>query len=219
MALIKFSTPPTLAGFFFCLASAEGAGLLFLPGGVSAKHKRLQHSLYHPCKIIPPKHQKPLQGFTVAFPLIWPIPAHPIQQPHKPPIHRLRHAGGHTVKRCTSTDTRHHRRTGTLYRSVQPHIIIRYTRVRHCYGSMPDSAAHRRPCQPGGGSVHPACIRCRGQTGGLSALPALSGLQSGTGQQSGRTLHPEGQSSSNGAAGGAEPLTACRRISFRAFAR
>ena len=31
MALIKFSTPPKLAGLFFCLASAEGAGLLFCP--------------------------------------------------------------------------------------------------------------------------------------------------------------------------------------------
>lgn len=29
MALIKFSTPPTLAGLFFCLAPAEGAGLFF----------------------------------------------------------------------------------------------------------------------------------------------------------------------------------------------
>ena len=71
-------------------------------------------------KIIQPKRQNRLQGFTAAFPCICSIPAHTIQQPHKPPIHRLRHAGGHTVKRCTSTDTRHHRRTGTLYRSAQP---------------------------------------------------------------------------------------------------
>ena len=60
--------------------------------------------------------------------------------------------------------------------------------VRPCYGSMPDGATDRRPCQPGG-------------------------LQSGTGQQSGRTgstRHPPpgGQSSGRGAAGGAEPLTA-----------
>ena len=31
-----------MAGLFFCLASAEGAGLLFFPGGVSATRKRLQ---------------------------------------------------------------------------------------------------------------------------------------------------------------------------------
>lgn len=45
-----------------------------------------------------------------------------------------------------------------------------------------------------------------------SASPPVQGqpggLRSGTGQQSVRTLHPEGQSSSLGAAGGAEPLTA-----------
>jgi len=33
------------------------------------------------------------------------------------------------------------------------------------------------------------------------------------------TLHPAGQSSSRDRAGGAEPLAACRRFSFRAFAR
>jgi hypothetical protein len=32
-------------------------------------------------------------------------------------------------------------------------IIIRYIRGRPCYGSMPDGAAHRRPCQPGGVSI------------------------------------------------------------------
>lgn len=38
-----------MTGLFFCLASAEGAGLLFLPSGVSATHKRLQHVLFRPC--------------------------------------------------------------------------------------------------------------------------------------------------------------------------
>ena len=52
MALIKFSTPPTPAGLFFCLASAEGAGLLFLPDGVQATYKRLQHVLCSPCSYI-----------------------------------------------------------------------------------------------------------------------------------------------------------------------
>nr|DAZ42725.1 MAG TPA: hypothetical protein [Caudoviricetes sp.] len=35
-----------------------------------------------------------------------------MQQPHKPPIHSPHSAGGHTVKRCTSTDTRYHRHAG-----------------------------------------------------------------------------------------------------------
>lgn len=43
------STPPTLAGLFFCLASAEGAGLLFLPSYNTAPYKRLQRVLRRPC--------------------------------------------------------------------------------------------------------------------------------------------------------------------------
>lgn len=42
------TTPPTLAGLFFCLASAEGAGLLFLPGGNAALYRRLQRLLFCP---------------------------------------------------------------------------------------------------------------------------------------------------------------------------
>ena len=74
------------------------------------------------------KRQDRLQGFTAAFPLILPISAHTIQQIRKPPIHRLRHAGGHTVK-CSTSQIPPPRRT--LYRSAQPPIIIRYIRVQH----------------------------------------------------------------------------------------
>lgn len=109
-------------------------------------------------KIIQPKRQNRLQGFTAAFPCICSIPSHTIQQPHKPPIHRLRHAGGHTVKRCTSIDTRHHRRTGTLYRSAQPpyyNNVYKGAAVRTCYRSIPGGAADRKPCQPGGVLILP----------------------------------------------------------------
>lgn len=119
-----------MAGLFFCLASAEGAGLFFLPGGVQAKYKRLQHVLCSPCRVIQHTLQNSSHGFTGAFPLICPIPAHTIQQTHKPPIHRLRHAGGHTVKRCTSTDTRHYRHAGHCTGQRSRPIIIRYIRVQ-----------------------------------------------------------------------------------------
>ena len=48
--------------------------------------------------------------------------------------------------------TRYHRHTWTPHRSAQPPIIIRYIRAQQCacYRPMPDSATHRRPCQPGG---------------------------------------------------------------------
>lgn len=42
MALIKLLTRSEMAGFFFCLASAEGAGLLFLSCCNTALYKRLQ---------------------------------------------------------------------------------------------------------------------------------------------------------------------------------
>lgn len=41
----------------------------------------------------------------------------------------------------------------TLYRSAQPpysNKVYKGAGVRHCRGSMPDGAAYRRPCQPGG---------------------------------------------------------------------
>lgn len=76
----------------------------------------------------------------------------------------------------------------TLYRSAQPpyyNKVYKGAGVRPCYGSMPDGAADRTPCQPGG----------------VSIPPTPGGLQSGT-------LHPAGKSSGRGTAGGAEPLTA-----------
>lgn len=62
----------------------------------------------------------------------------------------------------------------TLYRSAQPpyyNKVYKGATVRLCYRSMPDGTAYRRPCQPGG----------------VSMLPTPGDLQSGTGQQSGRT--------------------------------
>lgn len=71
-------------------------------------------------------------------------------------------------RRTRSTDTRYHRHAGTLHRPAQAVYYNNvYKRVRGCacYRSMPDSAADRRPCQPGG----------------VSMLPTPGGLQSGTG--------------------------------------
>ena len=45
----------------------------------------------------------------------------------------------------------------TLYRPAQPpyyNKVYKGAWVRTCYGSMPDSAAYRRPCQPGGVSSY-----------------------------------------------------------------
>ena len=96
-------------------------------------------------------------------------------------LYSLQGAGGHTDKHNVSTDTRYHRHAGHCTGQHSRHIIIRYMRVRPCYGSMP--ARRRSRCFP---------------------RPAVCNLAPGQPD----TLHPVGQSSSRGAAGGAEPLTA-----------
>lgn len=109
----------TVQGFSFCPAVRE-------------PHTSVYSAICIIHAIIQTKRKNRLQGFTAAFPFICPIPAHTIQQPHKPPIRRLRSARGHTVKRCTSTNTRIPPPRLTLYRAGQPPIIIRYIRVRRC---------------------------------------------------------------------------------------
>lgn len=153
-----------------------------------------------------PKRQNRLQGFTVAFPLICSIPAHAIQQPHKPPIHRLRSAGGHTVKCCTSTNTRYHRHAGRCTGQRSRPIIIRYTRARPCYESTPDGAADCRPCQPGGVSVS-TC------TGSARRLAIWHRSAVSAHPPPGRAVQQPGRGGRRGTIDG------YRRISFRAFAR
>nr|DAP77284.1 MAG TPA: hypothetical protein [Caudoviricetes sp.] len=97
------------------------------------------------------------------------------------PFHRLRYqtdTRGYnttcaTLERITAPQRLQHipqipppRRT--LYSSVQPpyyNKVYKGAAVRTCYGFMPDSAADRRPYQPGG----------------VSAFPTPGGLRSGTG--------------------------------------
>lgn len=69
MALIKFSTPPTLAGLFFCLASAEGAGLFFCQETYEP-HTSVYSVFCRVNAIIPPMPQNSAQGFTGTFPTI-----------------------------------------------------------------------------------------------------------------------------------------------------
>lgn len=156
-------------GFYFCPATYE------LPTSVYS-------GFYSVHAIIQPKCQNRLQGFTAAFPLICPIPAHTIQQIHKPPIHRLRHAGGHTIKRCTRTDTRHQRHARTLYSSAQPphyNKVYKGTRVRPVIDPCPagqhstdhaSSNGSARHTPPGGAVQQQERGRRRGTIGGKPPL-------------------------------------------------
>ena len=124
--------PDHAPGFYFALHLLRVQGFSFCPAAYQPPTSVFTVAFLSSVQFIPPQSQNRLQGFTAAFPLICPIPSHTIQQSHKPPMHHLCHAGWHTIKRSTPTDTRHHRRTGTLYRSAQPSIIIRYIRVQGC---------------------------------------------------------------------------------------
>ena len=120
-----------MAGLFFCLASAEGAGLLFCPATIQPNTS--VYSVF--CAInasIPPTPQNSTQGFTGAFLAILPIPPHTIPNRHNKPLHSLRHAGAPTSVRTFCTDTRYHRHAGRCTGQRSRPILIRYIRVRLC---------------------------------------------------------------------------------------
>lgn len=165
-------------------------------------------------QFIPPQPKKRLQDFVGAFPLIRPIPAHTIQQPHKPPIHRLRHVGWHTVKHRTSSDTRYQRHTGTPYRPAQPPYYNKvYKGATVCPVMDPCQTVQQIADRASpAGSAPTVCGSLASAAPGApaegSASPPVQG-QPGT-------LHPARQSSGRGAAGGAELLTATA-VSFSGF--
>lgn len=190
--------PPTWRGFFFCLASAEGAELLFCPYTIHPHTSVYSafcvvHASYtvHAAK----RHTELYRGLSGYLPHSNAADTRPTQAAIIPPAPRW----SAPQRRNPPAHTRHQRHAGRYTGQHSRPIIIRYIRVQRCAcrGSMQDSAAYHRPCQPGG----------------VSILPTPGGLRSGTGQQTGRTgsarpLHPAGQSSSRSATGGAEPLTA-----------
>ena len=112
---------------------------------------------------------------------------------------------------------RYHRHAGTLHRSAQPPIIIRYIRGQ----TMPAAAGQLLPCvDPLASADTLSTVQTRRTCLGASPAgfrcfprPAAGGLAPG--QQSTRA----GQSSSRGRGGRRGTIGGFRRISFRAFAR
>lgn len=176
---------PNPAGLFFCLASDTVQGLYFCP----ATYKP-QASVYSGFSainaIIPPQHQKRLQSFTVAFPLIRPIPAHTIQQLHKRLYTACDTPEGIPSSAAPPHIPRYHRRAVRCTGQHSRPIIIRYIRVQRC-------APVIDPCQ----TVQHIADH---------ASPAGSASTPVPGQSD--ALHPAGQSSGRSTAGGAEPLAA-----------
>ena len=152
-----------MAGLFFCLASTR-CGAFILPCCNTAPYNRLQRILSRPCSYTDRAAKQRTEIYR-SF------------SGDCSPLNRRRYktdTSGYdttcaTLERITSpvrhtpipdTSATQGRYTGQYSRP----IIIRYIRERPCYGSMPDSATHRRPCQPGG----------------VSMLPTPGGLQSST---------------------------------------
>lgn len=188
-----------MAGLFFCLAFAEGAGLLFCPTAIQHHTSVYNAFLHRPCRVIQPTPQNSAQGFTCAFPEIFPIPAHTVQQLHKPTMHRLRHAGRFTGQRSRP-------------------IIIMYIRVQHIAdnaspaGSAPvvcGSLASATPGAPAEGSASPPV---QGQPGG--------GLDASHARRLAIWHPPPGGAVWQQVRGGRRgTIDGYRRVSFRAFAR
>lgn len=116
-----------------------------MPRRNTAAYNRLQLVLC--CKCNYTSHAtKPRAGLCSGVSVDLHIPTHTIQQPHNPTIHHMRHAGDHTIKCSTSTDTRYQRHAGRCTAQHNRPIIIMYIRGQRCAPVMD-------PCQPGGVSV------------------------------------------------------------------
>ena len=151
-AKFNIYTPPTLAGLFFCLASAEGAGLLFCPAAIQPNTS--VYSVFcavnanytaHAIK----RRTGLCSGISGYLPYSTATDNRPIQAviiPHTP-------RWSVSQRRSASSEYQIPAPRRTLYRTAQPpyyNKVYKGAAVCPCYRSMPDSATHRRPCQPGG---------------------------------------------------------------------
>lgn len=156
-----------MAGLFFCLASAEGARLLFCPDAM-----------------------QPRASVYSAFCTVYAVyTTHAVKQ----------RTGLYNGFSCNFTHSTAHDTKPTQQAIAQP-------ATRWSAYQRPD-ALHRYQIPP----PHRALYRSAQQ-------PYYNKVYKGATVQPG-TIHPAGQSSSSGAAGGAEPLAALAASLFRAFAR
>ena len=133
-----------MAGLFFCLASAEGAGLLFCPAEIQPRA-----SVYSAfCSVNANYTAHAAKRFTGLYmgasgylPHFTAVYARPTHAAIIPPATRW----SVSQRRSTSSTYQIPTPRRTLYRSAQPPIIIMYIM----------GAADRRPCKPGGVSMIP----------------------------------------------------------------
>lgn len=123
-------------------------------GDNAPSYKRLQRLLCRPCNYTV-SAQKAFtglySGLTNCLPCFF-CACYPAVHPAM--SHYQRHAGAHHSAVAPPAYTRYQPPRRTLYRLAQlPYYnkVYKGAAVRPCYGFMPDGAAYRRPCQPGGG--------------------------------------------------------------------
>ena len=183
------TTPPTLAGLFFCLASDTVQGFSFArmqysPTQAFTPRFAVSMQLYHP------RHKTAHQTLQELF-----LRLHPLNRPR----YQTDKSGYNTTCATPERSTGQHR----------PLIIIRYIRRCSISQTMPAAARQLLPCANRWQMLPPPV-----QNHHRKILRPITpgGWRSGT-------LHPAGQSSSKGAAGRRGTIGGYRRISFRAFAR
>ena len=150
-------THPAHAGGAFLLPCiCCGCRAFLLPCYNTAENKRLQRLLYHSCSYTThaTKQRTGLyRCFSCDLSHSTTTDTRPIQAAIIPPAQRW----SVSQRRSASSAYQIPAPRRTPCRSAQPpyyNNVYKGAAVRYCYGSMPDSAADRRPCQPGGVSSY-----------------------------------------------------------------
>lgn len=194
-----------MTGLFFCLASAEGAGLLFCPAAIQP-NIGVYGAFCAVNAIIPPMPQNSAQGSTWAFPAIFRVLLllfYGASCYIAPPATRW------STPQRSSTSSAYQipapRRK--LYRPAEPPIIIRYIK------SAPLLWIHARRC-----NIPQTIPARRGQRLHLYRVsPSACNLAPVSSQGAPSTRR--GSPAAGGSGGRRGTIDGYRRISFRAFAR
>lgn len=128
-----------MAGLFFCLASAEGAGLLFCPAAIQT-HTSIYSAFCTVHAVIPPTPQNSAHGFAGAFPAICRV--------------LLLLCGGCIHLHCTACDTLERITALQHLQHIQDTSAtpdaVQLSTAALLYNKVYKDTTYCRPCQPGG---------------------------------------------------------------------
>lgn len=149
-----------MAGLFFCLASANGAGLLFCPAAIQPHTSAFTTAFISSMQLYRPRRktahgalQKLFRLFAAFFRCC--VAVYPAI------LHHLRHAGAYHSAAAPPAHTGYQRSAGRCTGQRIPPIIIMYIRVRTPQ-TMPARRGQLLPCVDRWQVLHPAHL-LRGQ--------------------------------------------------------